>query len=160
MTTSPRQSASSRAEKYREYFQRLINELRERHKFTQARAGQPQNWYSFPSGHSGITYGASFGHLNRLRAELYIGTPDLEENKRLFDKLETQKSTIEREFGGELEWESLEEKIACRIAVYREGSIDNNPEALKDIHEWHIQNLLTLKKTFGPRLGVLLKEGT
>jgi len=51
---------SSRGEAYRQFFQKLLDELREKHHFTSARVGQSQNWYSFSSGISGTPYSASF----------------------------------------------------------------------------------------------------
>ena len=63
-------------EKYRVYFQQLIDILREDYKFTNAKKGQSQSWYSFSSGFSGIVYGMSFGLGNKARVELYIDLND------------------------------------------------------------------------------------
>lgn len=146
---------SSRAEAYKEYFQQLIDILREKYRFTGARVGQPQNWYSFScglSGFSGITYGTSFALGSRVRAELYIDQGDAEENRQLFEYLMFSKEQIEHEFGEPFGWESLEEKRACRIAVYRPGSIENSEEVLEEIRSWAIDRLLKLKEVFEPYL--------
>lgn len=55
------QQTSQKSERYRAYFQELIDELREQHHFTSAKAGQPQSWFAFASGRAGISYGANFG---------------------------------------------------------------------------------------------------
>src|ERR1051326_3481447 len=52
---STNNTSSPRAEAYRVFFQELIDDLREKYKFTGARTGQPQNWYIFASGITGIT---------------------------------------------------------------------------------------------------------
>src|SRR5690606_32673130 len=61
-----------RAEAYRAFFQHLIDRLREDHRFTQAQKGQPQGWYSFACGMSGVSYAFAFGGGERVRVELYI----------------------------------------------------------------------------------------
>ena len=50
-------------------------------------------------------------------AELYIdrGKDAEGENKSIFDQLFSQKTDIEKAFGGELSWERLDGKRACRI---------------------------------------------
>ncbi len=144
--------SSSRGEAYRQYFQILIDELRERHRFTGARTAQPQNWCSFPSGFPGISYGTSFAKRGRVRAEIYIDQGDTERNKALFDSLLEQKSDIEREFGESFEWERLDDGQASRVAVYRDGHIERTPERLPEIRTWAIDHLLRLKAVFGPRL--------
>ena len=135
------------------YFQRLIDELREKHRFTGARVGQPQNWYSFASGFSGVTYGAGFALGGRARTELGVDRGDSDANEKLFDRLLEDKAGIEEEYGAELDWERLDGKRACRIADYREGSISDSESTLLEIQAWHVDGLLRMKKVFDPRLG-------
>lgn len=144
--------ASPRGESYRAFFQGLIDELREKYHFTGAKAGQPQNWYTFKSGIQGIGYGTSFARGGRVRVEVYIDQSDGDLNKALFDGLFEERSDIERLVGESIEWERLDAARACRIAIYREGSIEMPESALLDIRSWAIQRLLTLKQVIGPRV--------
>ena len=148
---------SEKGEAYRRFFQDLIDELRSVHKFTNARAGQPQNWYSFASGISSVTYGFSFAQGGQVRAEVYVDTEDADENKGLFDALEKGKADVETQLGEPLTWERLDHRRASRIAVYRKGSIDE-PETWADIKTWAVDRLLKLKKVFGPRIASLARE--
>ena len=145
-------SPSPRYEAYRAFFQNLIDELREQHHFTGARAAQPQSWFSFASGVSGVTYAASFAQSGRARVELYIDRNDAAENKRLFEWLQKQKAGIEQELGEPLAWERLDDRRAARIAIYREGSIDADEATLAGVHSWMVEHLLCMKRVFGPRL--------
>lgn len=72
----------------------------------------------------GTRIGPSFAAGGRLRHALYIDTGDGAENERVFDQLVAHRSEIEREYGSQLEFESLEGKRACRVAEYREGVVD------------------------------------
>lgn len=153
----PSKETTERAEAYRQFFQTLIDELRENHKFTGARKGQPQNWYTFASGFSNIGYSLSFAQGERVRAEVYIDKPEQSVNKKLFDALVEEKETIREEFGEPLEWERLDTGKASRIAVYREGQIADAPQTLEEIRKWAVDRLLRLKKVFNPRFKKLLK---
>ena len=148
---------SERNERYRQFFQALIDTLREEHKFTKARKAQPQGWYAFSSGVTSFSYGATFGAHGRTWVELYIDSPEQERNKRSFDRLEQQKDAIESELGTTLEWQRLDHRRASRISVRRPGSIDEDQKSLKDIREWMIRQLLEFKRAIGPRLPKLLK---
>lgn len=143
---SPRQQA------YRQFFQRLIDELREKHKFTNARAGQPQSWYSFSTGVRGFSWGVAFSLGGRIRVEIYIDTSDADQNEEMLDHLLKDREVIEKDFGAPLEWERLENKRACRVAYYRSGSIKDSPETLDEIHAWAIEKILLFRKIFAPRL--------
>lgn len=149
---------SPRSEAYRQFFQRLIDELRDTHNFTRAKIGQPQSWYSFASGVSGITYAACFGQGEKARVELYIDLEDFDKNKLLFDKFIENKVQIEQDYGEPFEWERLDEKRASRIAIYRQGTINDNEETLAEIRIWMIEKLLKMKKVFSKRLKKYHKE--
>ncbi len=140
-------TASAKGEAYRAYFQSLIDELRNNYSFTKAKVAQPQNWCSFQTGITGMSFGTAFATGGRVRVELYIDVGETDKNKKLFDWLFEKKENIESEIGEPLEWERLDTRRASRIAVYREGSIDE-PETLKEIHSWAVQELLKFRKTF------------
>jgi len=78
---------------------------------------------------------------------------DPAENLELFYRLSADKENIETEIGEALSWEELAGKRACRIALYREGSVEN-----EDKHEeyiaWLTEILQRFRTTFTPeRLG-------
>jgi hypothetical protein len=153
-----RTSVSTKGEKYQNYFQNLIDDLRDIHRFTSAKAGQPQNWYSFSSGVSGITYGANFSQGGKARAELYIDLGDHEKNKYVFDQLFNMKGEIEDSLGQEISWERLDNKRASRLALYIDGSIEESDSELEKVKNWHIEQLLKLKAALGKKIEQLSKE--
>jgi hypothetical protein len=155
------QTISETRERYRAYFQTLIDELRTKHNFTNARAGQPQNWYSFASDNSRIyKYGTSFANGDRVRAEIYFDCGDKAKNEQLFDCLHSQEKAIENGFGSALIWERLDERRACRVAAYHDGSIDADSEQLAEIREWAIACLLKFKSVFPRRIDQCLTQIT
>ena len=130
----------------------MLDELREKHRFTNARAAQPQSWYSFSAGVKGFSWALAFASKGRVRTELYIDTQDADRNERLLLELQKSRAAIEVEFGEPLDWDPIEEKQACRVSCGRSGSIEDPPEKLAEIHAWGIDRLLRFKRVFGPRL--------
>ena len=141
-----------RQEKYKNYFQALINELREEYKFTKARVGQPQNWYTFSSGIPGVGYGAQFAKGGKVLVYVNIYQSVHENRLALFDTLQKRDENIESNFDNLIEWNRAEEQQASWIGVSRDGSIESADSELKEIREWHIENLLKLKKVFQPEI--------
>lgn len=140
---------SETKERYRAYFQGLIDELRETHKFTNARTGQPQNWYAFASDNSKVyKYSAVFKPGDRVGVEVYIDCGDKSRNEAIFDCLFSHREAIESALGHPLSWERLESRRASRVALYRDGDIEADPETLAEIRVWTIQNLLKFKSIF------------
>lgn len=146
---------SERNQRYKAFFQELIDVLRERG-FTNARKAQPYGWHSFSAGHAQrVKYSANFAQGKEARVDVYIDNKDQEWNKDLFDQLMDQKVSIESELSEPLEWQRLDHRRASRIAVLRQGSIDDNEEKLEEIKNWMIEKLLDFKRVFGPRLDEL-----
>ena len=148
--TSP---VSERGERYRQFFQKLIDTLREEHRFTGARKANPHGWSAFSTGYGQrVLYHARFRAEKRASVELDIDTGDGETNLQLFRNLEEYKVQIEADLGQSLEWEPLENSRSCRIAAYMPGSIDDDEEILIEIRDWMVTNLLSFKKVFDPHL--------
>ena len=149
---------SERSERYRDFFQELIDILREEHRFTNARTGQPQNWYSFSAGYDQkVTYGANFTGQKQARVEVYIDVGDPAQNIKLLEDLESNRHEIESGLEQALDWQRLENRRACRIALDRPGSIDDDAATLAEIRDWMVENLVNLKQVFGPHLAELVR---
>lgn len=144
-TTTQQRQVTNRDQAYQAFFQILLDELREKHRFTNARLGQPQSWYSFASGFRGMKYGASFAGDHRICTEIYFDTGDKEENKARFDCLFARRDELDRNFGSPLVWERLDSRQACRICVRETGVIADSPEKLLEYRGWMVSNLLRLK---------------
>ena len=155
---NPSEQPSEKRKKYKEFFQRIIDELRTKHHFTNARKGQYQNWYSFSSGYPGLGYNISFATGNRIRVELYFGSGKRDFNKNVFDFLMEDKEEIEKILGYELSWERLDDKMACRICIYKDGSIDSEEKEVDTMLNWSIEYILKFKQVFHSRLGTAIDE--
>ncbi|MDE0088112.1 MAG: DUF4268 domain-containing protein [Candidatus Poribacteria bacterium] len=153
----PPPDPSFRGEKYKSYTQMLIDELREKHKFTGARAGQPYNWYTFSSGIGGIGYGVQFARGDKVFTYVNIRQGVRANRLHLFDTLEKRREKIESNFGSPLEWNRAEEQQNSWVGVSRDGNIELSDDELEEIREWHIENLLKLKEVFQPEIERALK---
>ena len=150
---------SERMERYRSYFQGLIDVLREKHQFTAARKAQPQPLYLFAAGSREFKYWASFIDSQQVRIDLRIETGERERNLAILNTLEQTRSDIEDKFDHALFWDRMDGNRACRISMSRQGSIDDDAGTLLDIQEWMVKNLRKFKETLGPKLPNLLRQG-
>jgi hypothetical protein len=94
----------------------------------------------------------------KARTEIYIDQGDYDQNKELFDELYKQLSEIESEYGVSFEWERLDDKRSCRIALYCNGTIEASDSELEQLRRWHVENLLKLKKIFIPFIKRIMNQ--
>ncbi len=149
---------SERRRRYREFWRPLTDTLREEHNFIEPQSLNPKSYRSFPTGHAeGVKYDANF-YLSEERAvvKLYIGGPDKDWNKELFDQLEERKGDLEAEFGETFEWDRRSRGKTSEIRVVRPRSPDDDEETLGEIRAWMVERLLKFKEVFGPRLDELV----
>lgn len=135
---------------YQDFFQNVIDELRTKYKFTSARKGQPQNWYTFSSGFSDFGYAVNFTREGRIKIALEIYSNSQEKNHDLFRKMRQYQSEIESSLGFPLEWNLLEHIRPSRIEFFKKGSIEDSPEELAQTHRWVVENLTKFKKVLTP----------
>ena len=149
------EKVSERGKRYQSFFQALVDELRNEHRFTNSRRAGTRSWASFTTGFSGFGYRASFAQGGRARVGVYIDNGEKLWNEGRFDELAESSEAIESEIGGEFEWQRLDDRRACRISVVRPGTIDDNNDTLDEIRQWMIERLLKFREVFGPRLAEL-----
>lgn len=155
-TKSQEGAVSERNENYREFFQPLVDTLRQDHQFTNVRKAQPQSWHLFAAGSRGVAFAASFALGGKARVAVDINDPDRERNKQLFDQLVEHKEDIEVELDEPLDWARLDHAKMCRIATLRQGTIDDDDEMLEETRKWMVEKLLNFRRVFGPRLAELV----
>jgi hypothetical protein len=111
---------------------------------------RPQHWTNFGIGRAGFHLAATVNTKeSRIGAELFIRGED---PKAAFALLQGEKEKIEREMGEPLSWQELPERIASRIALYKEG-VDPAEEAdWPNQHRWIADALVRLDRVFRPRV--------
>lgn len=91
------------------------------------------------------------------QVELYIdrGSDRGDDNKRLFDELYACRAEIEKDFGGALQWDRLDDRRACRISKRFDYA------GLKDRGQWDklqedmVDSMIRLEKAFSGRIKAL-----
>lgn len=153
---------SERGEKYRRFWQGLLEEIQARD--PSATTASPeraprQNWFGISIGRTGFADNMVFGWSpesgNVIRVELYIDVGDQDQNKAIFDVLESDRVAIEGEFVEELEWTRRDDIRASRVLIGRPGSIDDSEEELHSHRVWGADRMLALKRVFAPRVKAL-----
>ncbi|MGD9634208.1 MAG: DUF4268 domain-containing protein [Pirellulales bacterium] len=112
------------------------------HAWAKGRKTTKDSWISSPVGKAGINANVSMAHNSRMRVEIYLSNDG---DKKLFERLHSQRDEIEAKFGDEaVNWERLEDATASRIAVYRpydkeSAIVDSNDR--RELFAWITKNL-------------------
>ena len=156
--------------KYRDFFQPLIEELRDSEFETVAkRVNYSKHYQTVKSGiqlsdGKNVGYGVSIGDVvNEMeRASVYLWIVSDESkvtdyDRRIFDKLRQQQSQIESEIGSTLVWDDGQLFGFPNVSLYMGGSIDDR-EKFEEIRKWMLKNIQKFKKAFNPHLEKILTK--
>lgn len=102
------------------------------------------------TGVRGITF-YYVANRNDRRVEIYIDRGEAEVNKEIFHQFEERKEEIEAAFGGELSWQGLFGKRACRVAYLIDVPGDRDDESSwPQIHEALVVAMDRFEKAISP----------
>ncbi len=114
------------------------------------------NWIGTGSGKRGL--GFNYGiRKDGAQVELYIdrGKESDQENREIYIELFKHKEEIEKVFGGELKWEKLETKRACRISKQFNNGGYRDFDKYKEIIDEMVENMIKLEKSLAPYIKIL-----
>ncbi len=117
------------------------------------------HWIGTSSGVRGLNLNYTI-RQDEGTTELYIDRgPDADTNKRIFDFLHGHKTEIEQVFGGELSWQRLDDKRACRIAFTTPlGGWRSEESRWPETQDAMIDAMIRLEKALSPQLAKLKSE--
>ena len=114
---------------------------------------QGQNWLvlaSLDRSHPELArLAASFARRKRLRIELYLDSGDKDENKQRFEQLLSRKNDLEQIVGEPMEWERMDNRQACRVAVYAKAQILTDADS-PTLLDWAAKKATSFYKAFEP----------
>jgi Domain of unknown function (DUF4268) len=144
---------AARQSNHFEFWKSLLERSKTKTKLFAHRTPGHHHWLGIGAGKTGCGFhyvvtndGASI--------ELYIDydKDTGEKNKAIFDALHAQREDIEKEFGGPLEWERLDDKRASRIRKYFTEGGRATPEKWPELQERMIDGMIRLDRALRQRL--------
>ena len=134
-----------------EFWTGLVDAMSQRDSSFNTPQPAPRHWCDLRLGTSRGHVGLTALRNGRLSCELYMGGSQA---SLIFAHLETQRPTIEAELGleGQLDWQPLPDRKACRIAIYKEtGSLDDR-EQWPASYEWLLDWAEKFRTVFAQRI--------
>ena len=152
-TSKPNPNIAPEDDRYRSFFQTIVDELSRRDVFKYETVRSKKSWFEFNTSLDGITYVAAFTTRFTARAKLHIRCR-VESNHRIYEYLVERKQEFEDMLGEPLKWEERGHDNRHRhlIGLYNRGSIDMSEDELSELLLWMIEKLRKLKRVFDPYL--------
>ena len=154
LQVTPRQ-LSPLNRRFREFFQPLVDELREMGLTSQGRA-HARSFQRLPSEITGVEYGVGLFTPNDALVYVVIATGDRELNGRVLGTLQGQSDQIESCLEADWKWDRLPGPVS--VALRHDGSIEDSLETMEEVRSWMLAQLPKFKEVLEPRLAQLLSD--
>ena len=151
----PPRDLSPRNRRFRDFFQPLVDELRDMGLTSQVRA-HARSYQHIPSEITGIKYGVGLFVPNDALVYVVIATGDRAVDGRVLGTLQEQSDQIESCLGAELKWDRLPGPVS--VTLRRNGSIEDKLETMEEVRSWMLAYLTKLREVLEPRFKQLLSD--
>lgn len=151
----PPRDLSPRNRRFRDFFQPLVDELRDMGLTNQGRA-HARSYQHIPSSNNGIKYGVGLFAPSDALVYAVIATGDRAVDGRVLGILKEQSDQIESRLEAHLKWDRLPGPVS--VALKRNGSIEDPLETMDEVRSWMLAYLPRLREVLEPRLRQLLSD--
>ena len=136
---------SEKSKAYGDFWRTLIEEVSGELPEFASRKPWNRGWLPVGQGLSGVCITLVF-YAQGLRTEFYFGSSDQRLNQSRFDAVLALREPIESAIGQPLEWEALEGRKACRIALYGPDGDITESERWADYRTWFTDSYKLFKE--------------
>lgn len=146
--------ASGRQRLYREFWSQWMATMVEAGVgWTQGTRTTTASWYSIAAGVSGAVFSSGFMRRG-LISELYFEDPDASVNAARFTMLRDKAATIEKAYGGPLEWDPMEGRKATRVCEYLPDASIEDESDWSEYMAWLLDRQTRLRQAVDAAGGV------
>ena len=141
-------SGGERAALYMEFWTLYFSKLHQDFpSWTRSNRATHLNWITLASGTTNVSFGTNFSQRG-LCSEIYFSDPSSEVNVDRFEKLRTRQSEFEAVAGQGVEWQRLDGKKACRVALYRPDSSIFDRDEWTNYVDWFLETQDRLRRAW------------
>ena len=130
------------------FWSQFISEINQQNSYCKNISPSNDSWIGIALGISGVSLNLVISK-KYARTEIYINRGSQEENKRVFDFIYLDKELIEREFGTELAWERMDDKVTSRIKYQLDGVSYFEESDWQKMNEFMIRSTELMMRSFG-----------
>lgn len=134
-----------------EFWSQFLKEINKRNNLCTNLSPSKDAWIGIGIGMSGVGMNLVVTR-SYARVEIYINRGSQAENKKIFDALEKNKEAIEKDFGAQLIWARMDDKVTCRIKWQLDDVSVFNPQDYPKINEFLINGSERMKRSFVERI--------